>query len=107
MVDRVSAPRWGGKRDANQSNLLETANEIPGVVAIDLGAVGAGVPDALFGYQGVNYLAEIKLVPVPGVVKPSDSKLNPRQVIWHDVWPGQVIVVRTIDDVLRMLGIIE
>ena len=101
----MSAPRYGGRRDANQSDLLAAINEIPGVLAVDMGAVGGGVTDLLIGHAGINYLAEIKLLPVKGKVYASQSQLNDCQVEWHSKWPGQVAVVRTIDDVLELLGI--
>lgn len=101
----MSAPRYGGRRDSNQSDLFKAINQIPGVVAVDLGSVGKGVTDLLIGFDGVNYLAEVKLQPVKGKVFRSQSKLNKTQVAWHDLWPGQVGVVRNLDDVLNLLGL--
>jgi hypothetical protein len=101
----MSAPRYGGRRDANQSDLLAAINSIPRVVAVDLGAVGGGVTDLLIGHDGINYLAEVKLDPVKGKVFKSQSKLNDTQIEWHALWPGQVAVVRNLEDVLTLLGI--
>jgi len=101
----MTAPRYGGRRDKNQSDLLKAINQIPGVVAVDLGSVGKGVTDLLIGHNGKNLLAEVKLEPVKGKVFKSQSKLNAKQKDWHDLWPGQVGVVRNIDDVLEMLGL--
>ena len=102
----MSAPRYGGRRDSNQSDLLAAINDIPGCVAVDLGAVGSGVSDLLIGFDGVNYLAEVKLEPVKGKVFKSQSKLNDKQIEWHGLWPGQVAVVRTLDDVLKLLNLV-
>ena len=99
----MSMPRHGGTRDKNQKGLLDLANSIPGCKAVDLGAVGDGIPDALIGWFGHNYLAEIKRADCP----PSDSKLNPTQVEWHDTWPGQVAVIRTAADLYKLLGVEE
>ena len=93
--------RYGAKTDNNHSELLNLVREIPGVSVQDLGDVGEGCPDALLGYQGANLLIEIKR---PDVA-PSASKLNPLQVDWHYEWKGQVAVVRTLDDILAVLGI--
>lgn len=97
----MNMPRYGGKRDANQSAILKHANRIPGCKAIDLGAVGEGCPDALIGYRGRNWLCEIKR----DDCAPSDSKLSPGQVEWHKDWPGQVAVIRKVEDLWRLLGI--
>jgi hypothetical protein len=59
----------------------------------------------LIGHAGINWLAEVKLEPKKGKVFKSQSKLNETQIEWHDLWPGQVAVVRNLDDVLELLSV--
>jgi hypothetical protein len=93
--------RWDAKTDKNSSALLKSIRQIPNVSICDLSGAGGGVPDVMLGYQGANLLIEIKR---PDVA-PSQSKLNDLQVEWHDSWLGQVAVVRTLDDILEVMGI--
>ena len=66
-----------------------------------LSDMGDGCPDLLIGYQGRNYLMEVKN---PGV-RPSRRKLTPKQVEFFATWLGQVAKVETESDVLKVLGI--
>ena len=93
--------RWDARTDDNHTDVLAPLKDIPTLSVCDLRGAGGGVPDALIGYDAVNYLFEIKRNDVP----PSQSKLNPRQVEWHDGWWGQVTVVRTTDEILEVLGL--
>lgn len=90
----MTMPKHGGQRDSNQAEIMKAANEIPGCTAIDLGAFGCGMPDILIGWRGQNLLAEIK--------RPK-GKLNALQVEWHKEWTGQVRIIRSVDDLLKLL----
>ena len=93
--------RYDARTDQNHASLLKNIRTIPRVTVCDLGGTGSGCPDVMLGFMGCNYLLEIKR---PDVV-PSASKLNDMQVEWHDKWTGQVAIVRTFDDVLKVLGL--
>jgi hypothetical protein len=92
------------RTDKNQANIVATLREI-GCSVQSLHKAGEGVPDLLVGFQGQNWLMEVKREIVRGKVMPSASKLNDKQVEWHDTWRGQVDVVRTADEALRLIGI--
>ena len=92
---------YAKRTDKNQTELTNAIKHIPGLSICDLSGAGQGVPDIMFGYMGRNILCEIKREDV----SPSRSKLNDRQVEWHDNWHGQVAVVRNVDDILDLLGI--
>ena len=83
--------------DANQPEIVADLRKV-GATVIHLHEVGFGCPDILVGFQGVNYLIEIKTL---------DRRLNMRQITWHREWLGQVAVARTSEEALRIIGVIE
>ena len=79
--------------DENQPTIVE-ALEAVGASVQTLG--GKGVPDLLVGFDGKNYLLE---------VKPSKKSLNDDQEQWHSKWVGQVVVVRTVAEAFNAIGL--
>ena len=94
-------PATQGQRDANEPQIIK-ALEMAGATVEPL-PTGKGVPDLLVGYRGINILMEVKKEVVKGKVFASDVKLNAKQVIWHELWKGQVVVVRTPEEALARL----
>jgi hypothetical protein len=88
------------KVDLNQMEIVATLRKI-GATVQSLASVGNGCPDLLVGYQGINYLMEVK----DGDKVPSAQKLTPDQVKWHIEWRGVVHIVRSVDDAFQVLGI--
>ena len=88
--------------DANQSEIVAALRAVSGSV-VDLSSVGAGCPDVLCGYRGVNYAVEIK----DGDKFKSQRKLTPAQVQFHAAWRGQICVVETVDEALRAIGAVK
>ena len=84
------------KVDSNQVRLVKHARRL-GASVQHLHAVGGGVPDIIIGYQGINYLCEIKA---------EQGKLNALQVSWFENWKGQVCVIRTENDLNLLLGVL-
>lgn len=87
------------KTDGNHSKLLKQIRCIPGVSVFSTHRVGQGFVDAVIGYRKKNFLLEIKDPAQP----PSKRKLTPDEVKFHESWNGQVSVVETIDDVLKII----
>tara|TARA_R110002153_G_scaffold57939_3_gene159161 strand:- start:279 stop:563 length:285 start_codon:yes stop_codon:yes gene_type:complete len=85
------------KVDANQADLVKYIRSL-GASVQHLYAVGGGVPDIIIGYNGKNYLAEVKTL---------KGKLNPLQVMWFEAWGGQCQVIRTKEDINELLGVRE
>ena len=91
-----------GKTDHNQSEIVNTLRSI-GATVTDLSQVGGGVPDILIGMVAncpncqkafrQNLLAEIKS---------EIGTLTPAQVEFHRLWRGQLLIIRTVDDVLAL-----
>ena len=94
----MSLHRWDRQRDANEPS-----------ICAGLRAVGAQPyqldrpTDLLVGYRGKNYLLEVKLPEGPKGGK-SHSKPNPSQDRFLRTWPGQVDVVRTLEEALHAIG---
>ena len=91
--------RRASKVDENQREIVAALRGVGASVA-PLHAVGKGVPDLLVGYRGVNLLLEVK----DGDKAPSDRRLTPQQIEWHESWRGQKCVVLSADDALVAIG---
>ena len=87
--------------DANQSEIVKALRQC-GVSVQSLHRVGEGVPDLLCGYHGLNKLIEVK----DGDRPPSERKLNDKQKIWHDEWKGQRAVANSVDEALKIMGVL-
>ena len=86
-------PALQGKRDANEPEII-AALESAGATVEQL-PTGKGVPDLLVGYEGKNYLIEVKT---------AKGHLNCKQFKWHCAWSGQVEVVYTPQQALDAIG---
>lgn len=84
------------RTDGNQVQIVKTLRDLGATVA-DLHGVGRGVPDIAVGFRGVTYLCEIKN---------GNAGLTPDEARFHAEWRGQVAIVRTVPDVLKLLGMI-
>ena len=89
--------RRKGKIDQNQPELVEALRKA-GCSVLILSNVGSGCPDTLVGRNGKNVLAEIK----DGSTPPSAQKLTPDQVKFHEEWKGHIVILRTLEDALRL-----
>ena len=85
-----------GKVDENQAEIVDAFRRC-GASVVSLADVGGGIPDLLIGYRDVTFLVEVKT---------AEGKLNDLQKKWHARWNGQIAIVRSVDDVLRLLGLI-
>jgi hypothetical protein len=93
--------RKRGCVDENQPQLVRDLRRIPGVTVEVLSGLGKGVPDLLVGWQGRNYLLEVKNPAKP----PSGQRLTNDEQEWHLDWRGQVAVVKTLADAVREMRI--
>ena len=85
--------------DANQSEIVAALRQIGATVHV-LSMVGFGCPDIVVGRHGVNYLLEIK----DGAKSPSRQKLTPAEMRWHRDWEGQVAIVISVEDAIRVVS---
>lgn len=79
--------------DSNQKDIV-TALRNEGYSVQHLHSVGAGCPDILVGYAGINVLIEIK---------EGDGKLTPAQVVWHSTWQGQIAVAKDKQEAIEIV----
>lgn len=94
--------RRAARTDANQPDIVKELRRAGASVAITASA-GSGFPDLVVGYRGVNYLMEIK----DPNQDTTHQKLTPDQEIFHGCWTGQISVVKTADQALKIIGAIE
>ena len=84
---------YARRSDKNQQEIIDALRAV-GASVTSIHRVGQGVPDLLVGFRGVTYLME---------VKGKGAKLTSDEQDWHDLWRGQVAIVRNIDEALMTL----
>jgi Holliday junction resolvase len=82
--------RYRARVDANHKEIVDALRDI-GASVVSLAPIGKGCPDLLVGYRGRNYLLEVKT---------EKGALKPLQVTFAELWRGQVVVVRSIDEAI-------
>lgn len=90
------------RTDSNQSVIVKALREVGATVA-PTHELGKGFPDIVVGFRGINWMIEIK----DGNKPPSKRKLTPDEVEWHALWRGQVAVVNSVDEALKLIGAID
>lgn len=92
--------RRAAKKDANHPDIVRGLRQA-GCQVLDLGAVGDGCPDLLVKRAGRLLLMEVK----DGSKPPSKQKLTPDQVDFHRLWGDSVVVVKSLDEALKAVGL--
>jgi len=97
--------RRAARIDANQPAIVEALRKV-GCNVQPLHMVGRGCPDLMVGRAGRIWLMEVK----DGSRPPSERRLSPDEQDWHQVWAdqraaGAVVVVESVDDALRVVGV--
>ena len=93
-------PKHAARSDSNQQDIID-ALRAAGASVFDTSRVGGGFPDLVVGFGGGigitarTYLMEVKTV---------NGKLNKKQVKFHNEWRGQVDIVRSAEDALKVIG---
>ena len=87
--------------DSNQPAIVAGLRKA-GCSVQSLASIGKGCPDILAGSQSQNYLFEIKDPSKPR----SKQKLTDDEQMWHIGWLGEVRVIHTLDEALRIMGLI-
>jgi hypothetical protein len=63
-------------------------------------SVHGGCPDLLVGFQGRNYLIEVKV--------PIEGRLSEIQMVWRDDWAGgKPFVIRSVEDVILWVNLVN
>ena len=106
------------KTDGNQSPIVHALREAGASVAIT-SAQGDGFVDLVVGFEGRNYLAEVKEPQSPFVKGGEGGKrarradeydphfgFTPAEVKFHRDWKGSTIHVwRSVDEALQAIGV--
>ncbi len=90
--------RIKARKDANHVAVVKQLRKV-GVSVLDI-AVLKNCCDIVCGFRGKNYLFEIK----DPDKTPSQKKLTPGEETFHKTWSGQVNVIETADEALRLMG---
>lgn len=88
--------RRDARVDANQPEIVAALVAV-GATVQHLHMVGGGCPDILVGYRGRSYPIEIKS---------AEGVLTEKEGAWHEIWRGDVYIVRTAEEALRVIGAI-
>jgi len=97
-VEVISDMRRAARVDANQAAIV-AALRAAGATVQHLHQIGQGVPDLLVGYQGQNWLLEVKDSSKP----PSKRRLTPDEAAWVASWRGQAAVVSSVEEAIDLL----
>jgi hypothetical protein len=89
-----------GRTDRNHAEIVEGLRRA-GAQVVSLASVGGGVPDLLVSRAGRNVLLEVKDPRQP----PNKRKLTPEQQVFHRNWQGPCVVVETIEQALKAIGL--
>lgn len=106
----MSIHRKDAKRDANERQIIE-ALKAAGCSVQQLS--GKGLPDLLVGITNTHlrfhrrddegYLENVP-INILMEVKAPKAKLTADEITWHSEWRGQVVIVRSVADALRVIG---
>ena len=91
--------KYAAARDGNQPDIVQALRMV-GASVIPCHTVGKGFPDLVVGYQGINYLIEIKDPAQPK----HRHELTPAQVDFHRDWRGQIAKVFTVKEAMAVIG---
>ena len=89
----------GSKPDLNHAEVRDGLRSIIGnQCVVDIKDFGGGIGDLLVGFRGVNYLLETK--------RNKKATLTPAEKKFHETWEGQIDIVYSLDDAMKVIGLI-
>lgn len=89
--------RRQARADANQPNIVAALRRC-GFVVAHCHTVGGGFPDLVISRNGWTGLVEVK----DGDKPPSARKLTKDEADFHQKWPGEIFIVESVEDVLKL-----
>ncbi len=84
--------------DGNHHQVVAALRAL-GAHVVDTAGVGGGFPDLLVVWRGRTMLIEIK----DGSLEPARRKLKPAQVTFHAGYPGEIHVVESVEEAVKLL----
>lgn len=85
------------KVDANQAEIVKALRKC-GISVQSTASMGKGFPDLVAGKGALTWLIE---------VKSEKGKLTQDQVEFISAWRGKVHIARSVDDALRIVGVMK
>lgn len=92
--------RRAARVDDNQGQIVEALRRV-GCSVWSLAGVGKGFPDLAVGFRGRNLFLEVK----DGSKPPCKRQLTPDEEAFHASWRGHVAVVESVEDALKIVGV--
>ena len=89
--------RWAAKVDRNQAEIVSALRQV-GASVLVLSRVGQGCADLAAGIRGETFFLEVKT---------DKGKLTPREKEFMEGWRGHNAIVRTPEEALRAIGVME
>jgi len=86
---------YDNRTDSNQAEIVRSLKRIPGLGVVVLDNLGAGFGDILVWWKQYHLIE----------IKTSTGKLNKKQVERSETWPGPMPVARSLDEVLKIIGL--
>lgn len=91
-------PKYKARIDRNQVEIVKTFRQY-GASVVHTHTLGRGFPDIVVGYQGNNFLIEIK-----DWLKPeSQRKLTEAEQEFSNNWKGQYDIIESVGDVVSFM----
>jgi hypothetical protein len=88
--------RFAARRDPNHAEIRDGLRRVPGCSVYDSSWIGGGFPDLCALYRDRFRMLE---------VKPPKGKPNEKQQKFGAMFPGVYVVVTTLDEAMREMGI--
>ncbi len=99
-VDYEENMRARPRTDRNQSQIVKELRQM-GYSVLSLASIGKGCPDILVGKAFMNYVFEIK----DPERSPSERRLTDDEETFHTLWRGQIAVIETTEEALKLMGV--
>lgn len=87
--------------DRNQPEIVAALRKA-GCTVQHIHVIGMGCPDILVGFRGNNFLMEIK----DGMASNYAKRLTEDEKHWHALWRGNVNIVESVEQALKVVGAI-
>lgn len=88
----------GSRPDLNHEEIRDGLKQIIGKQCVrDTKDIGGGFPDLVIGFRGQNYFLEVK--------SDENAKLTPAETAFHMTWEGQIDIVYSLDDAMKVIGL--
>jgi hypothetical protein len=89
--------------DTNQTKIVRTLRQVPGVSVAVTSRLGDGFPDLVVAFKGRNYLFEIKDPARP----PSERRLTEAEAVFFKNWTGCCFIATESMEILKFIEAIE